>query len=112
MSTLDRAIAIATKAHAGQVDKAGPPYVSHPLRVMRRSLTGQADQIVGVLHDVCEDCPGWNMDRLRAEGFSVEVLQALDSVTKREGEDYDAFVKRAADNPMFIRNTATKLIFQ
>jgi len=77
-----------------------------------RSLTGQADQIVGVLHDVSEDCPGWTMDRLRAEGFSVEVLQALDSVTKREGEDYDAFVKRAADNPMFIRNTATKLIFQ
>ena len=57
MSTLERAIAIAAKAHAGQVDKAGAPYVLHPLRIMLRKSSID-ERIVAVLHDVCEDCPG------------------------------------------------------
>ena len=36
MPTLERAIEIARKAHKGQVDKAGAPYIGHPLRVMER----------------------------------------------------------------------------
>ena len=36
MATLERAIAIAAAAHAGQVDKAQAPYILHPLRVMLR----------------------------------------------------------------------------
>jgi hypothetical protein len=52
------------------------------------------------LHDVCEDCPGWTFDRLRAEGFSEQVLKGLESVTKRDGETYEDFVKRAADDPI------------
>ncbi len=66
MSTLKRAIAIAAQAHAGQVDKAGAPYLSHPMRVMR-SLRGRDDRIVGVLHDVVENPRGWALDRLRDE---------------------------------------------
>jgi hypothetical protein len=38
------------------------------------------------------------LDRLRAEGFSDHIITALDSVTKREGEDYETFVRRAAAN--------------
>jgi (p)ppGpp synthase/HD superfamily hydrolase len=59
MSTLQRAIEIAVMAHKGQVDKAGAPYVLHPLRVMH-SLRAEnvQTQIVGVLHDVVEDCDG------------------------------------------------------
>jgi hypothetical protein len=99
VSTLERAIAIATEAHAGQVDKAGAPYILHPLRMMLR-LTSTDERIVAVLHDVCEDCPDWTFERLRSEGFSERVLAAVSSVTKRAGEDYDAFVRRAADNPI------------
>jgi len=99
MSTLERAIAIAAEAHAGQVDKAGAPYVFHPLRIMPR-MTGNDARIVAVLHDVCEDCPGWDFDRLRREGFSEDVLTALDSVTKRDGESYDDFVLRARIDPI------------
>ncbi len=69
MSTLERAIVIAVEAHAGQIDKAGSPYVLHPLRVMLNLRTTD-ERIVGVLHDVCEDCPGWDFERLRREGFS------------------------------------------
>jgi hypothetical protein len=50
------------------------------------------------LHDVVEDCPDWSFERLRAEGFSDEVIRALDGVTRREGETYDAFIARSAEN--------------
>ena len=97
MSTLERAVAIAAEAHAGQIDKAGSPYILHPLRVMLAVSTDD-ERIVGVLHDVCEDCPGWTLERLGQEGFSPRVLEALDSVTKRDGEDYPDFVLRAGAN--------------
>jgi hypothetical protein len=97
VSTLERAIAIAAEAHAGQVDKAGAPYVLHPLRMML-SMTSIDERIVAVLHDVCEDCSGWTFDRLRRKGFSDHIIEALQSVTKRDGEDYEDFVRRAATN--------------
>jgi (p)ppGpp synthase/HD superfamily hydrolase len=99
MSTLERAIAIAAAAHEGQRDKADAPYILHPLRVMLR-VTAEAARITAVLHDVVEDCEGWSFERLLAEGFSSEIIDALKSVTKREGETYDAFVKRACENPI------------
>lgn len=97
MSTLERAVAIAAEGHAGQVDKAGAPYILHPLRVMFAVETND-ERIVAVLHDVVEDCPGWTFDRLSGEGFSDRVIAALQSVTKRDAEDYRDFVQRAAAN--------------
>jgi (p)ppGpp synthase/HD superfamily hydrolase len=94
MSTLQRAIEIAVEAHKGQTDKAGAPYVLHPLRVML-SLKTEAERIVGVLHDVVEDCQEWSFDRLRAEGYSLEIIEALRSVTKTEAEE--AAIKAAGD---------------
>lgn len=100
---LARAIEIAVHAHAGQTDKAGAPYILHPLRVML-SLDGEDDRIVGILHDVLEDCPDWTMDRLRAEGFANLTLQALASVTKlSEDEDYPAFISRCCQDPIARR---------
>lgn len=98
MSTLERAIAIAAKAHAGQVDKAGAPYMLHPLRVMLRLESADA-RIVGVLHDVVEDSDT-TLEDLRAEGFSEAVLAGLEAVTKRLGEGYMDFVRRAAADPI------------
>lgn len=98
MSTLERAIAIAVAAHAGQIDKAGRPYILHPLRVML-ALDTTHDQIVGVLHDVVEDTDV-TLEGLRAEGFSEVILAGLESVTKREGGDYLTFVLRAGANPI------------
>jgi (p)ppGpp synthase/HD superfamily hydrolase len=97
VSTLERAIAIAVEAHAGQSDKAGMPYILHPLRVML-ALSSNDARIVGVLHDVCEDCPGWNFDRLRSEGFSETVIASLRSITKVEEERYEDFILRASQN--------------
>ncbi len=98
MSTLEYAIAIAALAHEGQFDKAGRPYIFHPLKVMLR-LSALEEQITAVLHDVVEDT-GVTMEQLRNWGFSESVLSALESVTKKEDEDYEAFVLRAAANPI------------
>lgn len=98
MSTLERAIVIAAEAHAGQTDKAGAPYVLHPLRMML-CLSTSDERIVAVLHDVVEDC-GVSLEMLRADGFSEQVLEAIDSVTRRTEESYEAFVLRAASNPI------------
>lgn len=105
---LQRAIEIAVEAHRGQTDKAGAPYLLHPLRVMM-SLDTDEERIVGVLHDVVEDGPGWTFERLKEEGFSPAVLDALRLVTKRpedEGDSeavYVAFVRRAKGNKIARR---------
>jgi hypothetical protein len=98
MSTLERAIALAAEAHAGQQDKVGETYILHPLRVMLAVRTTE-ERIVGVLHDVVEDTP-WNLDGLRAEEFSPAVVDAVDALTRREGEDYFDFVRRAGAHPL------------
>jgi (p)ppGpp synthase/HD superfamily hydrolase len=98
MSTLERAIAIAAEAHAGQVDKAGAPYILHPLRVMLRVRTA-SERLAAVLHDVVEDT-SWTLEALAAEGFAPEVLAAVEALTRREGESYEVFVARAAANPI------------
>jgi (p)ppGpp synthase/HD superfamily hydrolase len=99
MATLERAIAIAAEAHRGQVDKAGEPYLLHPMRVMLR-VEGERERLVALLHDVVEDGPGWTLDRVRSEGFAEEVVRAVERLTKREGEPYDAAIERAAADPL------------
>lgn len=99
MSTLERAVEIASEAHKGQYDKAGNDYIGHPLRVMDMGRS-EEEKIVGVLHDVVEDTD-WTFERLAAEGFSQEVIEALKCVTKlSEKENYDDFIERVRKNPL------------
>ena len=101
MSTLERAIEIATEAHRGQFDKAGNNYIGHPLRVMSAGKTLN-EKIVGVLHDVVEDS-GWTFEQLSNEGFSDEIIAALRCVTKlSEDEPYDEFIERVTKNDLAI----------
>ena len=101
MSTLQRAIEIATEAHKGQFDKSGKDYIGHPLRVMEMGRT-EEEKIVGVLHDVVEDTD-WTFEALEAEGFSQEIIAALKCVTKiSENENYDDFIERVKKNPLAI----------
>ena len=101
MSTLQRAIEIATEAHKGQFDKSGKDYIGHPLRVMEMGKT-EEEKIVGVLHDVIEDTD-WTFETLAEEGFSKEVIDALRCVTKlSENENYDDFIERVKKNPLAV----------
>ena len=98
MSTLERAIAIALQAHAGQKDKGGEPYILHPLRVML-AMKHETGRIVAVLHDIFEDS-GITAHHLRAEGFAEEVIEALALLTKMPGESRLNAAKRAAKHPL------------
>jgi (p)ppGpp synthase/HD superfamily hydrolase len=98
MATVEDAVSIAARAHRGQKDKAGAPYLLHPLRMMLRMDT-EAAMMAAVLHDVVEDTE-WTLERLREAGFSDEVLEAVDCLTHREGESYQQFVERVRTNPI------------
>lgn len=93
---LEKAIIIAVNAHQGQVDKAGKPYILHPLRLMF-SRENEIERICAVLHDVIEDTY-ITLDYLRNNGFSEEVLTALDCLTRRSSESYDEFITRIINN--------------
>lgn len=95
---LEKAIAIAIKAHKGQVDKGGKPYIGHPYRVMDKVKTDE-EKIVAVLHDTIEDT-FVTPEYLKEQGFSQEIIEGVLSVTKKENEDYEEFIKRAALNPL------------
>ena len=94
----DHALRIAIKAHEGQKDKSGREYVMHPIRVAERCKDPRA-KIVALLHDTIEDTDV-TVEYLRNEGFPEEIISAVLSVTKQKGENYEDFVRRAAENPL------------
>jgi (p)ppGpp synthase/HD superfamily hydrolase len=101
MEPLEKAILIAVQAHAGAKDKAGAPYILHPLRVMLRMET-EPERITAILHDVIEDSD-WTLDGLRERGFSGEVVEAIDHLTHRPEESYEDYVERASKNRIALK---------
>ena len=93
---IEKALQIAVESHKGQTDKNNTPYIFHVLRVMH-SVNTDGQKITALLHDVVEDTD-WTFNKLKKEGFSNEIIEAIDSVTKRKGEDYFAFVNRSKNN--------------
>ena len=92
----DQALRIAIQAHKGQKDKSDREYIMHPIRVAERCVSLKA-KIVALLHDTIEDTHV-TVERLLKEGFTQEIVDAVLSVTKKEGETYGDFIKRAAQN--------------
>lgn len=95
---LEKALVIAIKAHEGQKDKAGVPYILHPIRVSNRCKTDE-ERIVAILHDTIEDTDV-TPDYLLSEGFPKSIVKAVLSVTRNEGESYEDFVIRSKQNPI------------
>lgn len=109
---LERAISHAVQVHAGQVDKQGAPYILHPLYVMGASMTVAREQgmhesdvlkvgTVAVLHDVVEDGPpkgDHEVGRVYLQMLDLpgDVIEDVLAVTRKPGEPYLGFVKRAA----------------
>jgi (p)ppGpp synthase/HD superfamily hydrolase len=96
MATLERALQIAVQAHAGQADKSGAAYIFHPIRVMTRCTSPEA-QIVGLLHDVVEDTPV-TFEELEGEGFSKTVMEALRLLTHDSQVPYEDYIREIKSN--------------
>ncbi|MBF0224424.1 MAG: HD domain-containing protein [Desulfobacterales bacterium] len=101
MSKLEKAISIALDAHKGKLDKAGMPYILHPLRVMFK-MKKENEMIAAVLHDVVEDSE-ITFEQLKNEGFSNEVIDAVKSLTRLPEETYEEFIERACNNPVGLK---------
>jgi len=95
---VEKAIQIATRAHAGQVDKAGHPYIFHPLRLMA-TMDDEHEKMAAILHDVIEDTTV-SLEDLNREGFPPAVVAAVDALTKRNGESRLEAAARALKNPI------------
>lgn len=100
LDPLARAVTFAAEIHAGQVDKAGKPYILHPLRVMLQ-LRDKPDQIAALLHDTVED-GDTNLGAI-ALGFGFTIRDAVDALTRRPDETYPDFIQRCGRNPIARR---------
>lgn len=96
--TLEETIILAAKAHEKQLDKAGAPYILHPIRVMLAQKEEEAMK-VALLHDVLEDT-AVSLEELEELGYRKEILEAVQALTKKEEETYEEFILRAGKNPL------------
>ncbi len=100
MSTLERAIEIATEAHRGQRDKAGNDYTGHPLRVMAAGTTPKRRSLgccTMWLRTATGRWRGW-----QPKGFTPEIIEALRCLTHAEKEPYDRYIARIKGNPLAV----------
>jgi (p)ppGpp synthase/HD superfamily hydrolase len=101
MSLLERAIEIAVSAHKGQVDKAGKPYILHPLRLLFK-MQSENEMIAAVLHDVVEDTD-WTIEKLKSEGFNEEVISAVKLLTHNKKVPYKKYIEAIKTNTIALR---------
>ena len=96
MDALHKMIILATKAHSGKKDKAGKPYILHPLWVMSMLAKTHSDMdllCIAVGHDLLEDTD-IKIDDLKAEGFNSRVIDGIVALTKIEGESYSEYKQK------------------
>ncbi len=97
MEGIEGAIEFALHAHAGQVDKGGAPYITHPLRVMAAVAGDDHVKIAAVLHDVVEDTESTVGDI--EEKFGLRVAELVLLLTRVKGESDDDYYAGILSDP-------------
>lgn len=90
-----KAMKFAFRAHAGQLDKSGIPYIHHPLHVAE-SMETEDETCAALLHDVMEDC-GVTEGELRDLGLSECAIGALRMLTHDPAVPYLDYVRAMRD---------------
>lgn len=93
----ERAMRLAYRAHDGQVDKAGVPYIFHPIHLAEQ-MTTEACVCVALLHDVVEDSDVTIEDI--AALFPAEVTEAVRLLTHEENVSYLDYIRALRANPL------------
>lgn len=96
-----KALRLCYKAHEGQMDKGGVPYVFHAIHVAEQ-MQDEYDTCVALLHDVVEDTD-YEIEDIVAAGFPDEVIEALRHITKLENQPYEDYIKVVKQNPIAVR---------
>lgn len=94
---VEKARALAERLHAYQTDKSGQPYVGHLARVAADVETDEA-RVVAWLHDSVEDTDLTVAD-VAAE-FGPDTAHAVDCMTHRSGDSYEAYLARVKTDPV------------
>lgn len=94
MFNLIKAFIVAIKAHQGQKDKGGKPYILHPIRVSL-NVKGKDEKIVALLHDVIEDT-SYTIDDLKF--LSKEQKEALLLLTHDDNTPYMEYIEEVKKN--------------
>ena len=89
---------IAKMAHFGQVDRAGVDYIKHPETVGSFVKTDE-EKAVAYLHDVIEDTSLTLLD-LEMFGLSKNIIEAVDILTKKKGQDYQSYLNLVKTNEL------------
>lgn len=95
LSPYAKAKELARIAHFGQKDEYGYDYIYHPLSMAAGLRGNQA--IVALLHEAVKHSH-FTLDDLAREGFSKAVVSGVRAMTRKEGETYTAFIRRAGRN--------------
>ena len=98
MNKYELALKIATEAHKGQVDKAGVPYINHPLTVASLVDT-EEEKIVALLHDTIEDTNITEQDLLNY-GFSNKIVEEVKLLTHNKNVPYMDYIAKIKDNKL------------
>ncbi len=95
---LDNAIKIATLVHEKEIDKAGKPYILHPLSVMKSPiLETDKEKSVGVLHDVLESEPT-SIRLLLSMRMPEDVIEAVKILTRDSSDTYAEYINKIANS--------------
>jgi len=98
---VEKAIRIVEEAFKDKFDKGGKPYINHLLSVSSR-LTTDEEKTVGLLHDLLEDCPEWNEEKLSLE-FPNNIVESVVCLTKIKGEKYSDYLNRVKTNEIALK---------
>lgn len=101
MDVVSRARELAHRAHAGQLDKAGRPYIEHVARVAAAVSDDPDAEAVAWLHDVLED--GSAEHGLAAMAFPDEIKYAVTLLTRCTDYDYASYYDGIRANPIALR---------
>ena len=88
---------IAYRAHDGQTDKAGVPYIFHPIHIAEQ-MDSEESCVVALLHDVIEDSD--ITLEILSKYFNDDIITALRVLTKKENDDYTMYIKRVKTNKL------------
>ena len=88
---------IAYRAHEGQTDKSGVPYIFHPIHIAEQ-MDSEESCVVALLHDVIEDSD--ITLEILSKYFNDDIITALRVLTKKENDDYVMYIKRVKTNKL------------
>jgi len=107
--TLEQALGVFARAYENRAQWKGQPAIFHPLRLML-TLDRDDERIAALFHDLCHDCKDWSPARMAGEGFPASLTEAVDALTRRDGEDRIRYLQRLSANDLARRVKLAELV--